>query len=182
MPSESEFNEVNLTNSFLPQILRIIQILAALCHALQKARQLMPGRQLAQSRMRRAPQGQGEGAAYYVFNAATYEGFKNNETEAVLAKKPVFTCEATSNSEPGEYVITVSGAEAINYTFNYVNGVLTVKVPSGIGKISTDHPVDIYHTKGYLVRKNATTLEGLAKGVYIIRSKGKGDRKVVVNN
>jgi hypothetical protein len=34
MPSESEFNEVNLTNSFLPQILGIKQILAAPCHAI----------------------------------------------------------------------------------------------------------------------------------------------------
>ena len=56
----------------------------------------------------------------------TYEGFKNNETEAVLTKKPTATTTATKESEPGEYVVTVSGGEAQNYELSYTNGKLIV--------------------------------------------------------
>jgi hypothetical protein len=56
----------------------------------------------------------------------TYSGFKNGETESVLTKKPTVTTSATSSSVPGTYEIKVSGAEAKNYSMNYVNGTLTV--------------------------------------------------------
>ena len=68
----------------------------------------------------------------------TYKGFKNNETSAVLIKQPVVTCEATVESGPGEYPVTVSGAEAENYDISYVSGTLTV----------TERP---YYTLTYLV-------------------------------
>jgi len=119
-----------------------------------------------------------QGSAIPAFTA-TYEGFKNGETEAVLTKKPVFYCEATTESAPGEYAITVSGAEAANYTFNYKNGVLTVTEPSGLLAITIDRPVGIYDTKGHLVRKNATTLEGLPKGIYILCSEDGSKRKII---
>jgi len=57
---------------------------------------------------------------------ATYEGFKNNETAEVLTKQPVLTTEATSSTAPGEYAVKVSGAEAQNYEFSYVDGKLTI--------------------------------------------------------
>ena len=57
---------------------------------------------------------------------AEYAGFKNNETDAVLAKKPTITTTATSASEPGTYEIVVSGAEATNYDITYVKGTLTI--------------------------------------------------------
>ena len=57
---------------------------------------------------------------------ADYAGFKNNETDAVLAKKPSITTTATSASEPGTYEIVVSGAEATNYDITYVKGTLTI--------------------------------------------------------
>ena len=56
----------------------------------------------------------------------SYEGWKNSETATVLTKQPTVTCEATAASEPGEYVITVGGAEAGNYEISYVAGKLTV--------------------------------------------------------
>ena len=56
----------------------------------------------------------------------SYAGFKNGETEAVLTKLPAVTCEATAASEPGEYAIIVSGAEAGNYDMTYVAGTLVV--------------------------------------------------------
>ena len=55
-----------------------------------------------------------------------YSGFKNNETETVLTKKAVATCEAKSDTLPGTYQIVVSGAEAQNYEMEYVNGTLTI--------------------------------------------------------
>ena len=56
----------------------------------------------------------------------TYEGFKNNETEAVLTKKPTATTTATKESAVGDYTVTVSGAEAQNYEISYENGTLKV--------------------------------------------------------
>ncbi len=58
---------------------------------------------------------------------ATYEGFKNNETEEVLTTKPTISCEATKDSPVGEYEVIVSGAEATNYEISYVNGKLTIE-------------------------------------------------------
>ena len=55
-----------------------------------------------------------------------YEGFKNNETEAVLTKKPTATTTATKESAPGEYTVTVAGGEAQNYELSYTNGKLTI--------------------------------------------------------
>ena len=55
-----------------------------------------------------------------------YSGFKNGETADVLVKKPVAATTATAASEPGTYPITVSGGEAQNYDFDYVDGTLTV--------------------------------------------------------
>ena len=56
----------------------------------------------------------------------TYSGFKNDENETVLTELPVMTCEATAESKPGEYIVTISGAKATNYIITHVNGILTV--------------------------------------------------------
>ena len=55
-----------------------------------------------------------------------YEGFKNNESSSILTVQPATATEATSASEPGDYVITVSGATAENYELAYVDGTLTI--------------------------------------------------------
>ena len=57
----------------------------------------------------------------------SYSGFKNNETEEALTKKPTITCIATSGSAVGTYDIVVSGAESGNYEFTYVAGILTIE-------------------------------------------------------
>lgn len=67
-----------------------------------------------------------EGEANPTFTL-TYEGFKNNETQAVLTKQPKVSCSAQQDSPVGSYTVTVSGAEAQNYEISYVNGTLTVK-------------------------------------------------------
>ena len=55
-----------------------------------------------------------------------YQGFKNNQTENSLTKKPTASCNATTSSAPGTYTITVSGGSSANYDFTYRNGTLTV--------------------------------------------------------
>lgn len=67
-----------------------------------------------------------------------YTGWKNGEDERVLAMRPVVTCEATKDSPAGDYPITVSGGEAQNYTFEYVNGTLTITESSGIDELQGD--------------------------------------------
>lgn len=62
----------------------------------------------------------------------TYNGFRNNETTAVLTKLPTVACSATTASVAGEYPVTVSGAEARNYAISYVSGKLVVKAPDPI--------------------------------------------------
>ena len=57
---------------------------------------------------------------------AIYAGFKNGETEEVLTKQPVFSCDATEASAPADYAVTVGGAEADNYEISYEQGILTV--------------------------------------------------------
>ena len=106
---------------------------------------------------------------------AEYSGFKNNETKAVLTTQPTITTTATSASEPGEYDIIVSGAEAQNYSISYVAGKLTITESDGIRMISSEHPVSVFDIQGHKVRSNVTSLEGLPKGVYIING-----RKVVI--
>ena len=111
-----------------------------------------------------------QGEALPTFEA-TYEGFKNNETSQVLTKQPAITTTATSSSEPGEYDITISGAEAQNYDISYVAGKLTITASDGIKEISFEHPVSVFNLSGQKVRSNVTSLEGLPKGVYIINGK-----------
>ena len=66
---------------------------------------------------------QGEDNPQFVLE---YAGFKNGETETVLTKQPIVTCNANVSSAPGEYAVMVSGAEAQNYEISYVDGKLIV--------------------------------------------------------
>lgn len=56
----------------------------------------------------------------------TITGYVGEEDVASLTKLPVAATEATTKSPVGEYAIAVSGAEAKNYDFNYVDATLTV--------------------------------------------------------
>ena len=101
-----------------------------------------------------------QGEALTTFEA-TYEGFKNGETSAVLTKQPTISTTATSASEPGEYDITVSGAEAQNYEISYVKGKLTIQAQDLIpgdancdGKVDATDIVDIVN---FLMGKQTST-------------------------
>jgi gliding motility-associated-like protein len=68
------------------------------------------------------------GAANPVLTAS-YTGFVNDETPAVLTLLPAFSTTAITLSPVGEYPITVSGALANNYAITYKDGILTVAPP-----------------------------------------------------
>ena len=101
-----------------------------------------------------------QGEALPTFEA-TYEGFKNGETSSVLTKQPTITTTATSGSEPGEYDIIVSGAEAQNYDISYVKGKLTILAQdltpgdaNGDGKVDAADIADIVN---YMMGKPTST-------------------------
>ncbi|RFZ83001.1 T9SS C-terminal target domain-containing protein [Mucilaginibacter terrenus] len=56
----------------------------------------------------------------------SYTGFVNNETVAILTKQATTQTTAVKTSAVADYPIQVSGAEAANYSFEYVPGKLTV--------------------------------------------------------
>ena len=107
--------------------------------------------------------------------AVSYEGFVNGETETVLTKLPTVSCEADKDSQPGEYTITVSRAEATNYDISYVAGKLTVLEPDGINGANGQRPhiVRIFSVGGK-PRKE------LQRGVNIIVLSNGTTSKVVV--
>ena len=57
---------------------------------------------------------------------ASYSGFKNSETSAVLTTQPTCATTATSSSNVGSYPSSCSGAAANNYQMNYGTGVVNV--------------------------------------------------------
>ena len=75
----------------------------------------------------------------------TYNGFKNNETEAVLTKKPTATTTATKESAPGEYPVTVSGGEAQNYAITHINGKLIVTEEDAIIIVDACHAQNMHN-------------------------------------
>jgi len=56
----------------------------------------------------------------------TASGFVNGDTTSVFTVNPVCTTTATTTSPVGIYPITCSGAAAVNYSFVYVAGTLTI--------------------------------------------------------
>ena len=108
---------------------------------------------------------------------ATYRTFRNKETEEeVLTKEPVFECDATKDSPVGEYEIRISGAEAQNYIFKYVNGTLTIKDnPNGIKDVMADGLGNgtVFDIQGRKVSSNKEQpdYQKLQKGIYIINGK-----------
>ena len=59
---------------------------------------------------------------------ASYAGFMNGDTTGVLSGSPSLTTTATTNSGAGTYLIAATNGtlSAANYSFNFVNGILTI--------------------------------------------------------
>ena len=74
---------------------------------------------------------------------ASYSGFVNGQTEAVLSGKLTFTCSYTQNSKPGTYPITPSGLTSDNYAITFQNGTLTVVA---VGEILPPVAKDLTYT------------------------------------
>ena len=116
----------------------------------------------------------------------TYRSFRNREkAEDVLTKQPVIECDATETSPAGEYEIRVSGAEAQNYVFEYVSGVLTIEGDASGIDLQRARTADgsTYDLQGRKVKEaevstsqplNIST-SPLPKGVYI-----RNGKKIVV--
>ena len=68
----------------------------------------------------------GEAPAYTV----SYDGFVNNETDAVLAGELAFACDYPTSSAVGKYDIMPSGQTSSNYDITFVPGTLTVNKPT----------------------------------------------------
>jgi len=78
------------------------------------------------------------GAANPTFTAS-YNGFVNGDTSAVLTGAPGLTTTATNTSLPGTYPIVAAQGTltATKYTFNFVNGTLTVTYTGSIPSSGT---------------------------------------------
>lgn len=74
-----------------------------------------------------------------------YEGFVNDETEAVLLQKPTASTSANINSSVGTYDIRVSGGRAFNYALTYQGGLLTI-TPQPL-KVSIDNYERAYNVE-----------------------------------
>ena len=66
----------------------------------------------------------------------TITGFVGDETVSALTTQPSCATTATASSPIGSYTITPSGAVAANYSFNYIDGTLTIN-QRNIGSTST---------------------------------------------
>ena len=104
-------------------------------------------------------------------------GYKLDEDASALTVMPVVSCEATPQSEPGEYPIVISGGEADNYEFRYTQGVLKVLPdPTGIRSIQSDAlenagVTNIYTLDGRKVLSSDNNLKELPSGIYVIKRK-----------
>jgi hypothetical protein len=73
----------------------------------------------------------------------TYSNWVGTDSADILETQPTASCSATVLSPAGDYDIVVSGGSDNNYTFNYVNGTLTVQ-PNTVINYIADLGVDIY--------------------------------------
>lgn len=65
----------------------------------------------------------------------TPSGFVNGDNASVLTSNPTCATTATATSPVGGYSITCSGAAAVNYTFVYVAGTLSIQYATAIGHV-----------------------------------------------
>ena len=124
-----------------------------------------------------------------------YDGFKNNETEDDLERKPIAICNADENTWYGEYPIMLSGGYDSRYTFDLHDGVLTIlpegtsitetevdginiKCENGVIIINPDesvYAIEIYDITGQLIASekdvngNELRFNVNSKNVYIVK-------------
>ncbi|MCM1139923.1 MAG: leucine-rich repeat protein [Muribaculum sp.] len=65
-----------------------------------------------------------------------FDGFVNGENMSVLEVQPYASSSAGLKSNIGNYPITITGAKALNYSINYINGELTILPAPLLAKIN----------------------------------------------
>jgi len=83
---------------------------------------------------------------------ASYSGFVNGETTAVLSGSPSLTTTATTSSPAGLYPITAAqgSLSAANYSFSFVNGTLSVVAPP-VTTVTLSSSITGSHAAGYIL-------------------------------
>jgi gliding motility-associated-like protein len=81
----------------------------------------------------------------------TYSGFANNDNANDIDVRPQIATTAQVTSPPGGYPITVSGGSDNNYTFTYVQGILTItpNFPPTLNDFTIQTPEDVPFTFTY---------------------------------
>jgi hypothetical protein len=74
--------------------------------------------------------------------SASYSGFRNGESSAVLDTPPTLTTAATAASNVGSYPITASGGTDNNYLLSYTNGTLTIDKATLV--VTADNKAKVY--------------------------------------
>jgi sugar lactone lactonase YvrE len=82
-----------------------------------------------------------------------YSGFVNNETASVVSGTPALSTTATAASNAGSYPITVSTGtlSAVNYSFLYVSGTLTILQLSQTITFTTNPPATAAYQSSFMV-------------------------------
>ena len=98
-----------------------------------------------------------DGLAYTGGNGATYSGFVNSETSTDLSGTLGFAGTSQSATAAGTYAITPNGYTSDNYTFSYVDGVLTI-LPKPVSKsVLIEVPLQLeQRAEAVQVRTNTT--------------------------
>lgn len=94
---------------------------------------------------------------------ASYDGFVNGETEAVLGGELTITCSATKTSPAGSYAVIPAGLTAENYEIEFVNGTLTIA--SGTYTIVASNTKVTYNGENQMftvvLKDGETVIEGI---------------------
>jgi gliding motility-associated-like protein len=108
----------------------------------------------------------------------TYNGFVNNDGPAQLTARPIIFTAATTISPAGQYPITASNAASPNYTFTYIDGVLTISpAPQTVIIPNTFTPNgdginDVWNIKSLIDFPECTVAIYTRYGSLIYRSRG----------
>ena len=102
-----------------------------------------------------------------------FDGFVNDEKENVITTLPTATTTATNTSPVGNYSINITGGEATNYCFDYVQGLLAVtkaplsaKVNDAIKVYGSENPA--FTIEYYGLRNNETAPAWTTKPTFLI--------------
>lgn len=102
----------------------------------------------------------------------TVEGCYDPEAFTVDCEAdPEATIEYDYDDETSILTVTVTGSDVAENPGNVHTYKFQFTVPVGISQLLATTPCDVYTLSGTLVRKNATTLAGLPKGIYVVAGK-----------